>query len=137
MFRNYFLIWTIAVLVSVQAHADTRAGLGFILSHNRPGASVFRTNPGADMDVTSEVALGAMALIRVYQLVLSPQTPPSCNFYPSCSQYSILAVKKYGFTIGLLMASDRLQRCNGRGLSKYQVHAETGKRFDPPERNVP
>lgn len=121
----------------MQARADTRAGLGFILSHNRPGISISRVNPGAEMDVTSEVALGAMALIRVYQLVLSPQTPPSCNFYPSCSQYSILAVKKYGFTIGLLMASDRLQRCNGRGLSKYPVHAESGKRFDPPERNIP
>ena len=40
------------------------------------------------------LALPAIWLIRAYQLVLSPMTPQSCRFYPSCSAYAITAIER-------------------------------------------
>ncbi|MEG1880800.1 MAG: membrane protein insertion efficiency factor YidD [Oscillospiraceae bacterium] len=51
-------------------------------------------------------------LIRFYQKRISPLTPPRCRFYPSCSQYAILAIEKYGIFIGLFKAIWRILRCN-------------------------
>ncbi len=125
-------------MICTLAFADARAGLAFILSHNPlQGEAGFSPVRGAGLDVTNEAVLGGMLLIRAYQLFLSPHIGQSCNFHPSCSQYAIEAVKKYGFALGVLMASDRLGRCNGRSLGFYPLHVQSGKRFDPPERNAP
>lgn len=51
-------------------------------------------------------------LIKVYQKFISPLFPPSCRFYPTCSQYSIEAVSKYGAIKGSAMAMWRIVRCN-------------------------
>lgn len=53
--------------------------------------------------------------IRLYQRFVSPHTPPSCRFTPSCSQYATLALRKYGLGLGLLMALWRILRCNPWG----------------------
>ena len=50
-------------------------------------------------------------LIRVYQLTLSRVMPSSCRFYPSCSQYGMEAIKKYGVIKGGWMAIKRIGRC--------------------------
>ncbi len=59
----------------------------------------------------SFVKLVIIALISVYQKVISPLTPPSCRFYPTCSQYSLEAVRKYGALRGVWMAVKRIIRC--------------------------
>lgn len=51
-------------------------------------------------------------LIRFYQLNISPLFPPSCRFYPTCSSYSLEAIKKYGAIKGLWLAFKRIIRCN-------------------------
>jgi putative membrane protein insertion efficiency factor len=51
-------------------------------------------------------------LIRGYQLVLSPLLPPSCRFYPSCSQYALEAVNRHGAMKGTWLAARRLARCH-------------------------
>jgi uncharacterized protein len=51
-------------------------------------------------------------LIRAYQLVLSPLLPPSCRFYPSCSQYALEAVNRHGAMKGTWLAARRLARCH-------------------------
>ncbi|MEW6219941.1 MAG: membrane protein insertion efficiency factor YidD [Thermodesulfobacteriota bacterium] len=53
-----------------------------------------------------------IALIRLYQLLVSPILPPSCRFVPSCSQYAIEAVGRHGAGRGLIMAGRRLLRCH-------------------------
>lgn len=50
--------------------------------------------------------------IRLYKRFISPLSPPRCRFYPSCSEYAVLAVKKYGPFVGLLKAAWRILRCN-------------------------
>ncbi len=59
---------------------------------------------------TSErVVLG---MLRFYQLVISPTLPPSCRFQPTCSEYMIQAVQKYGALRGVFMGLKRLARCH-------------------------
>ncbi len=55
----------------------------------------------------------ALALIRLYQKVVSPNLPPdTCRFYPSCSHYGYQAIYKYGILKGGVMATWRIIRCN-------------------------
>ncbi|MGD9711008.1 MAG: membrane protein insertion efficiency factor YidD [Thermomicrobiales bacterium] len=51
-------------------------------------------------------------LIKAYQIVLSPLFPPSCRFYPTCSQYGYEAIEKYGLLKGGWLAIKRVVRCN-------------------------
>lgn len=53
----------------------------------------------------------AMGLVRLYQMTLSKILPPSCRFYPSCSQYGYEAISKYGFLKGGWLTVKRLVRC--------------------------
>jgi len=53
----------------------------------------------------------AMGLIRFYQLTFSKVLPPSCRFYPSCSQYGYEAIQKHGFFKGGWLTIKRLARC--------------------------
>jgi uncharacterized protein len=54
----------------------------------------------------------ALMPIRVYQRVISPVLPRRCKYYPSCSQYAVEAIKRYGVLRGLVLAVWRLLRCN-------------------------
>lgn len=56
-----------------------------------------------------------IALIRVYQLVISPVLPNACRYTPTCSAYGIEAVKKYGPIKGTALAIRRFLRCNPWG----------------------
>ena len=53
-----------------------------------------------------------IAPIKLYRRFISPLKPACCRFYPSCSEYAILAVKKYGPFKGLIKAIWRILRCN-------------------------
>ncbi len=57
--------------------------------------------------------------IRLYQCFISPLTPPSCRFTPTCSQYAIEALRKHGPLKGLALALWRILRCNPWGGSGY------------------
>lgn len=57
--------------------------------------------------------------IRFYQRCISPFTPPSCRFTPTCSQYAIEALRKHGPIKGLLLSVWRILRCNPWGGSGY------------------
>jgi putative membrane protein insertion efficiency factor len=50
-------------------------------------------------------------LVRCYQRVISPLLPPSCRFYPSCSQYAVDALAGHGLVRGLGLTLWRLLRC--------------------------
>ncbi|MCS5697052.1 membrane protein insertion efficiency factor YidD [Desulfofundulus thermocisternus] len=53
-----------------------------------------------------------IACFRFYQRFVSPLKPPACRFYPTCSEYAVQAVAKYGVVRGLLLACWRLLRCH-------------------------
>ena len=51
-------------------------------------------------------------LIKVYQRTLSRLLPPSCRFYPSCSEYGVQALQKYGIFKGSWLTVKRIARCH-------------------------
>lgn len=56
-----------------------------------------------------------LALIRFYQYAISPLIPPRCRFTPTCSQYAVEAVQKYGALKGGWLAAKRIARCHPFG----------------------
>ena len=55
-------------------------------------------------------AFPLIALVRFYQLCISPLTPPSCRFTPTCSQYALEALRRYGPLKGLWLSVKRLAK---------------------------
>lgn len=66
-------------------------------------------------------ALGWLLMlpIRFYRKFISPLTPPSCRFVPTCSQYAIEAITKHGPFKGTWLAFKRVLRCRPGGGSGY------------------
>ena len=52
------------------------------------------------------------APVRFYQRAISPALPRRCRYHPTCSQYAIDAIRRYGILKGLALAGWRLLRCN-------------------------
>ncbi|MBQ2034086.1 MAG: membrane protein insertion efficiency factor YidD [Alistipes sp.] len=65
------------------------------------------------------LALPLLALVKFYQYCISPYTPPACRFTPTCSQYAVEALKKYGPIKGSWLTIKRLLRCHPWGGSGY------------------
>jgi putative membrane protein insertion efficiency factor len=57
-------------------------------------------------------ALGVIGMVRLYQVTLSPLIGRQCRFHPTCSNYMIEAVDKYGAVRGTLKGLWRIVRCN-------------------------
>ena len=53
-----------------------------------------------------------MAAFRFYQREVSPLFPPRCRYIPTCSEYALEAVEKYGAVKGSFLAAKRILRCN-------------------------
>ena len=64
------------------------------------------------------------ALIRFYRRNLSPLRPPCCRFIPTCSEYALEAVEKYGVFRGGWLALRRLARC-------HPFHRQKSVEYDP------
>ena len=63
-------------------------------------------------------------LLRCYRKYISPMRPPCCRFIPTCSQYALEAVEKYGALKGGWLALRRLLRC-------HPFHRQTSVEYDP------
>ncbi|RKQ83907.1 membrane protein insertion efficiency factor YidD [Brockia lithotrophica] len=53
-----------------------------------------------------------LGTLRAYQRYVSPLKPSSCRFYPTCSEYTVQAVEKYGVVKGLVLGAKRVARCH-------------------------
>lgn len=65
------------------------------------------------------LALPFILLIKIYQLLISPLFPSSCRYTPSCSHYTLEALKKYGLIKGGWLGIKRITRCHPWGGSGY------------------
>lgn len=65
-----------------------------------------------------------LALIRFYRRVISPLRSPCCRFIPTCSEYALEAVEKYGALKGGWLALRRLSRC-------HPFHRQESVEYDP------
>jgi putative membrane protein insertion efficiency factor len=57
-------------------------------------------------------ALVGLGLVHVYRYTLGALFPTSCKYHPSCSQYAVDAIRRYGLVRGSVRAGWRLLRCN-------------------------
>ena len=57
--------------------------------------------------------------IKFYQLLISPMLPSACRHLPTCSEYTIEAIIKYGVFKGILKGAYRILRCNPLGSSGF------------------
>lgn len=53
-----------------------------------------------------------ISLVRFYRRFISAHTPPSCRFVPTCSQYALEALEKYGAARGSWLALKRILKCH-------------------------
>lgn len=53
-----------------------------------------------------------LAMVRFYRNAISPLRPPCCRYIPTCSQYALEAIEKYGALKGGYLAFRRFLRCN-------------------------
>ncbi|MCK0156404.1 membrane protein insertion efficiency factor YidD [Cellulophaga sp. F20128] len=60
-----------------------------------------------------------LLLVKIYQTVISPFTPASCRYTPSCSHYTVDALKKYGLFKGGWLAIKRIFSCHPWGGNGY------------------
>ena len=60
-----------------------------------------------------------IALVKFYQLVISPIFPPTCRYTPTCSEYTLQAIKEWGAWKGTWMGIKRLSTCHPWGGSGY------------------
>lgn len=86
------------------------------------------------------VAMPLIWLIRAYQLVISPLTPPTCRYYPSCSAYALTAIQRFGPIKGTWLAGRRLLRCHPwtpGGVDHVPERPHTGRSQPPPPAAAP
>ena len=57
--------------------------------------------------------------IKTYKYIISPLISPSCRYLPTCSEYSIEALKTYGFIKGLSLSLKRIMSCHPWGNSGF------------------
>jgi len=53
-----------------------------------------------------------VAVLRVYKRFISPMLPSACRFHPTCSEYMMEAVQRYGTARGILLGLRRLSKCH-------------------------
>ena len=68
---------------------------------------------------TKSITIIVVGLIKLYQLAVSPMIGPSCRHYPTCSQYSVEALKAHGLIRGVYLALKRILRCRPGGTHGY------------------
>jgi len=136
--RFFFIVILVLIgflgssLVASFSFAQIKDDLAFIVKNNPIEIKIEKKAPDFTFKESSELKLAFIGFIRLYQLCISSQDKPVCIFSFSCSRFGMLAIRKYGVFFGLLMASDRIQRCNGLGRRYYPIDSETELSVDYP-----
>lgn len=63
-----------------------------------------------------------IALVKFYRKNISPRIRPSCRFVPTCSQYALEALEKYGALKGTWLAARRLSRCHPFHMKEHDFY---------------
>jgi putative membrane protein insertion efficiency factor len=85
---------------------------------------------------------GVVLLLRAYKRFVSPSLSPACRYVPTCSEYSLEAVERFGVVRGSWMAIGRVFRCHplaGSGYDPVMKHARSrhNKRYSLIKKNSP
>ncbi|KAK9668715.1 hypothetical protein RND81_13G080600 [Saponaria officinalis] len=112
-------------------HRYTRGSPRFSISfssgykfHNQRNVPVIinKSEHDSESEAQEEYSVGvkaALSVLNFYKREISPLLPRSCRYVPTCSEYSMIAYKKYGFVKGTALTTWRLCRCNPLGGSGF------------------
>jgi hypothetical protein len=75
-----------------------------------------------------------LQLLRTYKWAISPLFPPACRFVPTCSEYAMEAVERYGALRGGWMAFTRILRCHPLSSSGYDPVVKQAQRVESTQR---
>ena len=92
-------------------HRDEADGSG-AARHEAPATGQAPPSDAGEGRPRNPLTWMVLALVRAYQLVVSPWLPPTCKYYPSCSAYAVTALRRHGLAKGAALAGWRLLRCN-------------------------
>ena len=127
--RILFFVLLLTMLEGL-GNSQTRNHIDFILTKHVSDRNIHdATNTIQDYHIT-EYKIVTILLTQLYKKIISSQNISACIFSQSCSNYSQEAIRRHGIILGLLMTSDRLQRCHSRGLIYYQIDPKTKKAID-------
>ncbi len=94
----------------------------FIIQHHKPEYIFSRSNVLIKYNPLSLVLGGSMFL---YQSVVSPQINAQCLYQPSCSHFSVNAIREFGVFKGVFVSADRLMRCNRlASMDVFKLHVD-------------
>jgi putative membrane protein insertion efficiency factor len=133
------LVIALLALIQTPVHSDDSSNLGLVIQSRQDQHPPDQAEKSRlDLrDSTSELEMAGLALLRLYQVVLSSQDGPRCMFHPSCSEYAKQALVTHGAVAGSLLAIDRYLRCNGVDRDLYSYDPNLRKLLDPvPERKA-
>ncbi len=77
----------------------------------------------------------ALQLLRAYKWAISPMLPPACRYVPTCSEYAVEAVERYGALRGGWMAFARILRCHPFARGGYDPVVVTAASQERDDRN--
>ncbi|MFQ5905997.1 MAG: membrane protein insertion efficiency factor YidD [bacterium] len=130
---SFRILIVLAILsVCVASWATVREDLSFITETVKVRPEKEKTTARTGTRPFNEWNVPFTSLIKSYQILLSSQDMPACNFTKGCSRFSYESFQKYGPLHGLMMTSDRLQRCNAFARKYYPIHPINGRAIDYP-----
>jgi putative component of membrane protein insertase Oxa1/YidC/SpoIIIJ protein YidD len=106
-------------------------GFATTLSRSRAETLAAGASSGGQVPLIPGTRTVLRSAIILYQLTLSSQDSPACNYEPTCSRFAQEAIRIRGPILGSLMASDRLQRCIGAARRYYPTDPVTFRALDP------
>ncbi len=74
---------------------------------------------GTKVTIKQIITLPFIGLVRIYQRVISPLTPATCRYQPTCSHYTVEALQKHGLLKGGMLSIKRIFSCHPWGGSGY------------------
>lgn len=105
-----------------QSYATIEKAMRKAIHRLTPAATDKPINPSTDQPINQSTKILRKAFllpVYFYRACISPLTPPSCRFTPTCSQYMVEAVMKHGILKGGWLGIKRILRCNPWGGSGY------------------
>lgn len=140
---KYLFAVLILLFFSSGLVADTiKSDLDFILMKHARISQSDRYDDSFTVKNVSEFKTFATGLIKLYQLGISSQDKSVCNFVPSCSRFTMQAMRQKGFIFGGLLGADRLMRCHRYSRvyhpHDYDIYHGHGfdKLYDPVEKYI-
>ena len=132
----FFNLIILFLAIFSNAYSQVGDDLKLILKYNAFAASDLKQEEKETILIPSNLNELAISGLSLYQYFISSQDAPSCIYTPSCSKFAKLSIYHFGLIKGVLLTSDRLQRCHSPSarINLYSFNFTFQRFNDPVER---